>query len=94
MNLYRNSRSWGSCSSCQYELKPSLLYPRERERVIDDFVLFCFMVGNDFLPHPKATDIKEGGLDRLMNCYKQYLRVNQLLLRKKLEGYKGEKPGG
>ncbi|KFG60179.1 XRN 5'-3' exonuclease N-terminus protein [Toxoplasma gondii RUB] len=55
-------------------LCPSLLYPRERERIIDDYVLFCFMVGNDFLPHPKATDIADGGLDLLMSCYKEYLQ--------------------
>ncbi|CBZ51991.1 putative 5'-3' exonuclease [Neospora caninum Liverpool] len=55
-------------------LRPSLLYPRERERIIDDYVLFCFMVGNDFLPHPKATDIADGGLDLLMTCYKEYLQ--------------------
>ncbi|PFH36445.1 hypothetical protein BESB_046370 [Besnoitia besnoiti] len=59
--------------------RPSLLYPRERERIIDDYVLFCFMVGNDFLPHPKATDIADGGLDLLMNCYRQYLQNYSVL---------------
>ncbi|PHJ18026.1 xrn 5 -3 exonuclease n-terminus protein, partial [Cystoisospora suis] len=74
VNLYRKSICGSDSDSCPYEWKPSLLYPRERERMIDDFVLFCFMVGNDFLPHPKATDIADGGLNALMNCYKQYLR--------------------
>lgn len=29
---------------------PSLPFPYDVERVIDDFVLFCMLIGNDFLP--------------------------------------------
>lgn len=70
-----SSSGGGIAGSWDEWARPSLLYPRERERIVDDFILFCFMVGNDFLPHPKATDISDGGLDRLMSCYKQYLTV-------------------
>lgn len=43
------------------------------ERVIDDFVLVCAMVGNDFLPHLPFFDISGGGLAKLFVCYKEYV---------------------
>ncbi|KAA6417737.1 MAG: 5 -3 exoribonuclease 1, partial [Trebouxia sp. A1-2] len=43
------------------------------ERVIDDFVLFCMLIGNDFLPALPTLDIAEGALDKLFGIYKQLL---------------------
>lgn len=43
------------------------------ERVIDDFIFFCFFIGNDFLPSLSALDIGEGSLDHLINFYKKLL---------------------
>jgi 5'-3' exonuclease len=43
------------------------------ERIIDDFVFFCFFIGNDFLPSLSALDISEGSLDFLIDFYKQCL---------------------
>jgi 5'-3' exonuclease len=43
------------------------------ERIIDDFVFFCFFIGNDFLPSLSALDISEGSLDSLIDLYKQQL---------------------
>ena len=45
----------------------------ELERIIDDFVFFCFFIGNDFLPSLSALDISEGSLDHLINFYKKTL---------------------
>ena len=43
------------------------------ERLVDDFVLVCYFVGNDFLPHLPALDIRTGGLDAMMRIYKRLL---------------------
>ena len=41
-----------------------------------DFIILCYVIGNDFLPHIKSVDIKLGGLDKIINAY---IEVNKLL---------------
>ena len=36
-------------------------------------MLLCYFVGNDFLPHLPALDIRTGGLDALLRIYKRLL---------------------
>ena len=43
------------------------------ERVIDDFIFMCYLVGNDFLPPLPTIDIRDGGLDDLIQVYKELL---------------------
>ncbi|GAB4816899.1 hypothetical protein N2152v2_003945 [Parachlorella kessleri] len=52
---------------------PQLPFPFDLERVIDDFVLFCMLVGNDFLPQLPTLDIAEGALDTMFALYKRLL---------------------
>ena len=57
------------------ELKdPSVLeFPFDMERVIDDFILMAFFVGNDFLPNLPNLHINEGALALMFKVYKSVL---------------------
>ena len=44
--------------------------PLDRERLIDDFILLTFLVGNDFLPHLPALNIDENAFDVIFDAYK------------------------
>jgi intein/homing endonuclease len=37
---------------------------------VNDFIFICFMVGNDFLPHIPSLEIIEGGIDQMLDVYK------------------------
>jgi len=41
----------------------------KEESVVDDFVLMCFVGGNDFLPHIPSIEIIQDGLDTLLSIY-------------------------
>ena len=56
------------------EFKPhDLKFEYNLERIIDDFILFCVLVGNDFLPCLPFAEIGESGLDDLFRVYKDHL---------------------
>ncbi|KAI0129981.1 XRN 5'-3' exonuclease N-terminus-domain-containing protein [Xylariales sp. AK1849] len=50
-----------------------LQFPFDMERVIDDFILMAFFVGNDFLPNLPYLHINEGALATMFRLYKQVL---------------------
>jgi 5'-3' exoribonuclease 1 len=50
-----------------------LEFPFDLERVIDDFILMAFFVGNDFLPNLPNLHINEGALALMFKIYKDVL---------------------
>lgn len=49
---------------------PGLPFEYDLENVLDDWVMMCFFVGNDFLPHLPSLEIREGAIDKLIRLYK------------------------
>jgi 5'-3' exoribonuclease 1 len=46
-----------------------------QESSVNDFIFICFMVGNDFLPHIPSLEIIEGGIDQMIDVYKNVGQV-------------------
>lgn len=53
-------------------LREKITFDYDMYRVADDWVLMCFLIGNDFLPHLPQFSIATDGLTLL---YKAYLKV-------------------
>ena len=51
----------------------------------NDFVVICFLLGNDFLPHFPSIDIYKGGLDSIIDSYIDALLESKTLLITKSE---------
>ena len=55
----------------------------ENMNFCDDFIILCFLLGNDFLPHFPSIDIYKEGLEYVLEMYKEiYLDLRQNLLIK------------
>lgn len=52
---------------------PNLPFRFDLERALDDWIFMCCFVGNDFLPHLPALEIREHGIDTLMTIWKDNL---------------------
>lgn len=53
------------------------LYQQEDEQYMLDYVFICFLLGNDFLPHPFVMSIRHGGVDQLCEAYREVHRSTQ-----------------
>jgi len=52
------------------ELSKAIMIDMNNEDCIHDYILLCFFLGNDFLPHFPALNIRTGGIEKLINAYK------------------------
>ena len=43
----------------------------QQKNKVFDYIFLCFFLGNDFLPHFPAVNIRTGGVDKLLNAYKE-----------------------
>jgi 5'-3' exonuclease len=42
----------------------------QQKNRIYDYIFLCFFLGNDFMPHFPAINIRTGGIDKMLNAYK------------------------
>jgi 5'-3' exonuclease len=42
----------------------------KQKNKIYDYIFLCFFLGNDFLPHFPAVNIRTGGVDKMLNAYR------------------------
>ena len=54
-------------------VKDALPFEYDCEKIVDDFVLLCMLVENDFLPPLPTLDIAEGALNTLFKTYRDLL---------------------
>ena len=47
------------------------------EKIIDDFILICFFIGNDFLPRGYCFDIRQGNFEALIDSFKNHLKTSK-----------------
>lgn len=54
-----------------------------KSNIIDDFVFYCFLLGNDFVPKIPSLRIKDGSIIRLISIYSSILNnINEYLIVK------------
>lgn len=52
-------------------------HSNQDNQVIFDYIFMCFLLGNDFLPHFPALNIRTDGIDRLLSCYNTIQKKNR-----------------
>lgn len=45
----------------------------QQKNRIYDYIFLCFFLGNDFMPHFPAVNIRTGGITKMLNAYKETL---------------------
>lgn len=56
------------------------LYSEENKHLIHDYIFMCFMLGNDFMPHFPALNIRLNAIDKLIKVYNEYFYKKKLKL--------------
>lgn len=64
-------------------LRPKLSFKFDLEAIIDDWILICFLIGNDFIPHIPHFHIHKNALPKIFEVFQATLT--------KLDGHMNEK---
>ena len=44
----------------------------EKVKILDDYIFFSFLLGNDFIPHTPSLSIKNEGIDLILDIYTRH----------------------
>lgn len=56
------------------DLENEISFEYDFERILDDFILIMYVIGNDFLPHLPDLHIRSGAFPLLIGAFKQSIR--------------------
>mmetsp|Transcript_25743 Transcript_25743/g.65477 ORF Transcript_25743/g.65477 Transcript_25743/m.65477 type:complete len:554 (+) Transcript_25743:987-2648(+) len=73
----------------EFKPKESWLFTFNIERIVDDFIFMCMLIGNDFLPSLPHLSIASGGLNLLVRSYKEIQKDSKGYLTKKYQMHMG-----
>lgn len=45
----------------------------DKNKLLDDYIFLCFILGNDFIPHSPTVSIKHEGINLIIDLYSRYL---------------------
>ena len=49
----------------------------KRASLVHDYIFICFFLGNDFLPHFPALNIRTGGVNKMIDAYRETMGASQ-----------------
>lgn len=55
----------------------------ENINFVNDYIFICFIIGNDFLPHPPSIDLRKEGLEMITRSYcRAFCEFNENIIQK------------
>ena len=65
---------------CHIESFGDLFDKTDHSRILRDYIVLCFLLGNDFIPHGPSIMISAGGINALLEAYVQLKKQHQTFL--------------
>ena len=62
------------------EVAHNKIYDATYYNKIEDYIFICFLLGNDFLPHFPALNIRQNGFTILLELYKKLFKQSDFLI--------------
>lgn len=91
-NQYKSQTLINNRTNNTNQFNTSLYKRIENKNIIFDYILICFLLGNDFLPHFPSINIRTQGIQILINTYKdtflkQQYSNNNITNKSKMKEY-------